>query len=180
MDFFRACGGVITENIMRICLCACLAALLLTVGVQRAGAASADPEDVKRIDASGLITLVAAEKGNIVVVNIFASWCPPCREEIPGLINLRKDFPTDRVTFIGVSVDKEPKALYAYMGEMRINYPVLLAAGDFLQRTGVTAVPQLLVYDHKGDLQINHRGLVQESVLRSALNRLLKNAPQRP
>ncbi|MDR2604840.1 MAG: TlpA family protein disulfide reductase [Desulfovibrio sp.] len=162
---------------MRICLYGCLAALLLALAAPGAAAGPAGPEDVKRIDASGLINLVAAENGKVVVVNIFASWCPPCREEIPGLINLRKDFPADRVTFIGVSVDKEPKALYAYMGEMYINYPVLLAAGDFLQRTGVTAVPQLLVYDRKGDLQINHRGLVQESVLRSALNRLLKNAP---
>ncbi|MDR1686921.1 MAG: redoxin family protein [Desulfovibrio sp.] len=165
---------------MRICLYGCPAALLLTVAVHLAAAGPTGPEDVKRIDASGLINLVAAEKGKIVVVNIFASWCPPCREEIPGLVNLRKDFPADRVTFIGVSVDKEPKALYAYLGEMHINYPVLLAAGDFLQRTGVTAVPQLLVYDHKGDLQINHRGLVQEDVLRSALKRLLENAPQRP
>ncbi|MDR2125036.1 MAG: redoxin family protein [Desulfovibrio sp.] len=165
---------------MRICQYACTAALLLAFAVHPAAAGPAGPEDVKRIDASGLVNLIAAEKGKVVVVNIFASWCPPCREEIPGLINLRKDFSSDKVAFIGVSVDKEPKALHTYMGEMHINYPVLLAAGDFLQRTGVTAVPQLLVYDHKGDLQIKHRGLVQEGVLRSALNRLLKNAPPRP
>ncbi|MDR2668579.1 MAG: TlpA family protein disulfide reductase [Desulfovibrio sp.] len=162
---------------MRICLYSCLAALLLTVAFHRAVAGPSGHEDVKRIDASGLINLVAAENGKVVVVNIFASWCPPCREEIPGLINLRKDFSADKVTFIGVSVDKEPKALYTYLDEMHINYPVLLAAGDFLQRTGVTAVPQLLVYDRKGDLQINHRGLVQEAMLRSALNRLLESAP---
>jgi thiol-disulfide isomerase/thioredoxin len=165
------------EKIMRTCLYGCLAAMLFVFAVQRASAAPADPGDVERIDASGLINLVAAEKGKVVVVNIFASWCPPCREEIPGLVNLRKIFPADGVAFIGVSVDKEPKALYAYMGEMRINYPVRLAVGDFVQRTGVTAVPQLLVYNRKGDLQINHRGLIREDILRSALTRMLGNTP---
>ncbi|MDR1947144.1 MAG: redoxin family protein [Desulfovibrio sp.] len=163
---------------MRTCLRRCLPALLLfIIAAQGASAAPVNLEDIKGIDASGLINLIAVEKGKVVVVNIFASWCPPCREEIPGLVNLRKDFPADRVTFVGISVDKEPKALYAYMGEMHVNYPVLLAEGDFMQRTGVTAVPQLLVYDTKGDLQINHRGLVQEAALRTALNSLLEKKP---
>jgi thiol-disulfide isomerase/thioredoxin len=166
-----------SEKTMRTCLYGCLTAILLMAATQRAAAGPADPEDIERMDASGLLNLVAAEKGKVVVVNIFASWCPPCREEIPGLVNLRKDFPADRVTFVGISVDKEPKALYAYMNEMRVNYPVFLASGDFTQRTRVTAVPQLLVYDGKGELQINHRGLIQEADLRPTLNRLLGNSP---
>jgi thiol-disulfide isomerase/thioredoxin len=146
---------------------------MLCLGAASVQAADIKPGDIPTVDAGDLLKRVAADKGKIIVVNVFASWCPPCRDEIPGLVNLRHSFPEDKVVLLGVSVDKEIKALIAYMKDLRINYPVLLAKGDFIQRVGVTAVPQLLIYNKKGELVVNHRGLVDEPDLKNAVNEIL-------
>ncbi|MDL2207955.1 TlpA family protein disulfide reductase, partial [Desulfovibrio sp. OttesenSCG-928-M16] len=155
---------------------AALFALLLMIclgAVGAPGAAQINPGDIASIDAGELLKQVSQEKGKIFIVNVFASWCPPCRDEIPGLVNVRRAFTEDQVKLLGVSVDKEPKALAAYMKELHINYPVKLAKGDFIQRVGVTAVPQLLIYNKQGELVINHRGLVDEADLKSAITEIL-------
>ncbi|MDR3175049.1 MAG: TlpA family protein disulfide reductase [Desulfovibrio sp.] len=147
-------------------------ALLLWLSLAAAYARAAE---VEKLDASGLIKFVVANRGKVVAVNIFASWCPPCRVEIPGLINIRNNFSRDDVVLLGVSVDKERKALDTYIEEMHINYPVALGVGDFTQRVGVNAVPHLLVYDREGELKVNHKGLVEtddlERILRDMLAR---------
>lgn len=159
----------------RTTLSVLILALILMIGATSAHAASnkVKPGDIPGITGGELLKLVADNKGKVIVVNVFASWCPPCREEIPGLINIRRAFPEDQVLLVGVSVDKEPKALAAYMSEMRINYPVYLGKGDFIPRMKVTAVPQLLIYNKAGDLPVNHRGLVDEADLKRAVSEFL-------
>ena len=150
-----------------------LVAFSLFLAAGAFAATKVNPKDIPTIDAGELFNRVSKEKGKVVVVNVFASWCPPCRDEIPGLVKLRRNFPEDQVVLLGVSVDKEPKALANYMSEMHINYPVLLAKGNFVQRVGVTAVPQLLIYNKEGELVINHRGLVDEEDLNKEVTRIL-------
>lgn len=152
---------------------ALLAALLVLGLLLTGGALAASSKPVPEIDAGGLLKRIADEPGKVVVVNVFASWCPPCREEIPGLIKVRKAFPEKDVVILGISVDKEPKALTNYMSELKITYPVMLAKGDFIERVGVTAVPQLLIYNRKGELVVNHRGLVDEADLSKAIKEIL-------
>jgi thiol-disulfide isomerase/thioredoxin len=136
-------------------------------------AASISPGDIPTIDGNGFFKRITADKGKVVVANVFASWCPPCRDEIPGLINIRRSFPEDQVVLLGVSVDREPKALANYMSEMNINYPVFLGTGDFIQRIKVRAVPQLLIYNKQGELVFNHQGLMDEADIRDAINEIL-------
>ena len=150
-----------------------LAAWLIASLIMVDGAFAASAKSVPEIDAGGLLKRIADESGKVVVVNVFASWCPPCREEIPGLIKVRRAFSEKDVVIIGISVDREPKALANYMGEMKITYPVMLAKGDFVERVGVTAVPQLLIYNRKGELVVNHRGLVDEADLSKAIREIM-------
>lgn len=152
-----------------ILLTAWLALSLITAG----GAFAASSGSVPEIDAGGLLKRIADESGKVVIVNVFASWCPPCREEIPGLIKIRRAFSEKDVVILGISVDREPKALANYMKELKITYPVMLAKGDFVERVGVTAVPQLLIYNKKGELVVNHRGLVDEADLSKAIKEIL-------
>ncbi|MDL2266442.1 TlpA family protein disulfide reductase [Desulfovibrio sp. OttesenSCG-928-G15] len=157
----------------RFFLCLSVLAVILCFGAADCMAASVNPSDIPTVDGAGFFKRVNAEKGKVVVVNVFASWCPPCRDEIPGLVNLRKLMPKDKVEFIGVSVDKEPKALANYMEEMNINYSVLLGKGDFIQRIRVRAVPQLLIYNPQGELVFNHQGLMDEADIRDSINEIL-------
>ena len=153
-------------------LCITLA-LTAALGAAAAQAAPLRVKDIPTIDGGGLFKRISAEKGKLVVVNVFASWCPPCRDEIPGLVNIRRSFSEDQLVLIGVSLDREPKALVNYMGEMRMNYPVLLAEGDFIQRIRVRAVPQLLIYNKQGELVFNHQGLMDEGEIRAKINSVL-------
>lgn len=158
---------------MRRFLTLILLSAMLCLGAAAVQAAEVKPGDISTVDAGDLLKRINANKGKVIVVNVFASWCPPCRDEIPGLVNIRRTFPEDKVIILGVSVDKEIKALTKYMSDLRINYPVLLAKGDFIQRVGVTAVPQLLIYNKTGELVVNHRGLVDEADLKSAVTEIL-------
>jgi thiol-disulfide isomerase/thioredoxin len=143
-------------------------------GLALAAESEISPEDIPTMDAGELLALVAEEKGKVIVVNIFASWCPPCRDEIPVLVNLRREYPADSLLLVGVSVDREPKALANYMSEMRMNYPVYRAKGDFMRRVGVKAVPQLLIYGKSGKLEVNHVGLADEGDLKTNLKEFLE------
>lgn len=156
--------------------------LVLSLGAAEVFAA--EPLSVPSVDVDSLFKRVNAEKGKVVVLNVFASWCPPCRKEIPRLVNLRREFPEDKLAIIGLSVDGEPKALMNYISELRMNYPVLLAARYFTQdfsptnavtgeRVEIAAVPMLLIFNKKGDLVQDHVGLMNEADLRAELNRIL-------
>lgn len=149
--------------------------LLLCLGAASAVAASSTvtDKDIPRVDAAGLFKRITAEKGKVVVVNIFASWCPPCRDEIPGIINIRRSYPQDKVVIIGVSVEQEIQSLINYMNNMRMNYPVLFAKGDFVQRFKVRSVPHLLIYDKKGELAFNIQRAMSEADLKREIDKAL-------
>lgn len=134
--------------------------------------ASVTAKDIPSIEAGDLLKKISEQEGKIVVVNIFASWCPPCLEEIPRLIAVRKEYKEEEVVMWGVSVDKNVSDLVKYMKKLPFNYPVMLGVGDFVRKVGVTAVPQLLIYDKKGELVVNHRGLVDEADLKQSIEEI--------
>jgi len=148
-------------------------ALVFVLGVTSAHTAPINPGDIPTIDGDGFFKRIADDKGKVVVINVFASWCPPCRDEIPGLVNIRRSLPEEQVVLLGISVDREPKALANYMTEMNMNYPVLLATGDFIQRLRVRAVPQILIFNRRGEQAFNHQGFMDEADIRVAINKIL-------
>lgn len=129
--------------------------------------------DIPSVNATDLVKLINKEKGKVVVVNIFASWCPPCREEVPGIVNIRKAFPEKDLALFGVSVDEIPRSLVNFVNNSKINYPVMLAKEDFVEKVGVTAVPHLLIYNKAGELVVNHKGFVGEEELTEGIKKTL-------
>ena len=163
------------QHSLRILACTVCILTCLAVGAAFAAdspAVKMGAGDVKPLDANGLLKIVGSHKGKVVVVNIFASWCPPCKEEVPGLIAMRRNFSPEQLVILGVSVDKTPKALYNFMEELAFTYPVFLAEGNFMEIVGVTAIPQLLIYNKAGELVTNHKGLVEQAELTKAVQEL--------
>ena len=96
-------------------LLACVALLLAPVAARAQG---------QSIGTTPLLDLVAAAKGKVVVLNFFASFCPPCRMEIPGLMKLRSQFSPDEVEIIGISVDNTLTDMDEFARNYDFNYPV--------------------------------------------------------
>ena len=146
--------------------------LLPLVLVALCSAAVAAPV-VEEMGSGELLRRVTAAKGKVVIVNFFASWCPPCLEEIPGLINVRARYSEDKVTLYGISLDENPRQLAAFMSRTPFNYPVWKGKEELQRFFNVSSIPQLLVYDRQGKLVANHVGLVDADELGKFVDTLL-------
>ena len=125
---------------------------------------------------SGETFRLSDHRGEIVVVNFWATWCPPCRKEIPGFIQLQKEFGTEGMTIVGISLDDQGfESVQPYAEEMGINYP-LVVGSDRLTRKygGVRALPTSFVVGPKGTVQYARPGFLPEAELRRQLQPLLK------
>ena len=144
--------------------------LLLTGMPRFAGAA-----EFESFTFGQLQELLAASKGKVVMINFWATWCPPCREEIPGLMNIRNSFGEDKLVLIGASVDEDTDALRAYVEKTRFNYPIKLAAGDLVNAAGVSGIPHMLIFDRQGEVIGNAAGYVPEDALRAFLKKHMES-----
>ena len=146
----------------------CLSLILAASPAQAAGA------QAKALTLPALLDMVKLNKGKVVVVNFFATWCPPCKEEIPGLVALTKAFPADKLAIIGVSVDQDQKLVQPFTKQMKINYPVFFAGKDVVESYGVRTIPHNVIYDVDGQMAANVTGFVTEADLKEYINILLE------
>jgi thiol-disulfide isomerase/thioredoxin len=111
-------------------------------------------------DLSGAAVSVADWNGKVVFVNFWATWCPPCREEIPELIELQKQF-KDRLQIVGISEDDDPaEDVLKFAQQKGINYPVVMSTPELIAAYGgVPALPTTFVLNTQGRVVEKHAGL---------------------
>lgn len=126
-----------------------------------------------QISSQDIIKAVSQAKGKVVVVNFWASWCPPCRQEIPDLIALRKRIPEDKLLMIGVSIDQDPAMFSSFAGKAGFNYPVYLAKADVPQAFSLRSIPRTMVYSPKGEMVKAIEGFVTGPELEKIISKLL-------
>jgi thiol-disulfide isomerase/thioredoxin len=146
-----------------------LSALCLCCMTSFAGAAESSG-----MGAMFLLSEIDRHKGKVVVLNFFATWCAPCREEIPGLVNLRRRYPVDKVAILGLSLDEDQALVPPFVGKYGINYPVKMASVDILRMFNIRSVPHNTVYDAAGRLVANQPGLIAEEDFKAAIDQLLE------
>ena len=114
-------------------------------------------------------------KGKVVFVNFWATWCAPCRREIPDFISFQKQYGGDDFTIVGVSLDEEGFGVVEpYAKEMGINYPLVVDnqnLGDKLG--GIFAVPTTYFVDKKGDIVGRKIGYFSEEQMKKQINKML-------
>jgi cytochrome c biogenesis protein CcmG/thiol:disulfide interchange protein DsbE len=109
---------------------------------------------------SGKITTMDDLKGKVVLVNFWATWCPPCRVEIPEFIKLQEQH-RDRLQIIGISEDEDPEQVREFVKQTGINYPVVMATPELIAAYGgVPALPTTFVVDTEGRVVQRHLGLL--------------------
>ncbi len=97
------------------------------------------------------------QQGRVLLINFWATWCAPCRVEIPDLIALQEELGSEKFDVLGISIDQDdPKYVKEYVESMNINYPVLIDDGEVADGFGgVYALPTTFVVDKTG--KITHR-----------------------
>jgi len=99
--------------------------------------------------------------GKVVLLDFWATWCPPCRKEIPGLIELYDSYRSRGFIVIGVSMDDSTSDIKKFAKRYKMNYPILLGAGrnDLEPAFGQLPLPTAFVIGRDGRICANHDGL---------------------
>ena len=112
--------------------------------------------------------------GKVLLITFFATWCPPCRQEVPTLIQLQTAYESKGFSVIGLSVDKGKKVVAKMIKKEKINYPILMAksktARDF---GGVVGIPISFLVNKQGIIVKRYTGYVQKSLLEKDIKDIL-------
>jgi thiol-disulfide isomerase/thioredoxin len=116
-------------------------------------------------------------RGKVIIVNFWATWCAPCREEIPELIRAQEQLGPRGVQVVGIAIDQVDK-VKPYAAEMRITYPVLvgeLEVMDLARAAGnaLGGLPYTVVLDRKGEIARTELGGVSQAKLEDMVRPLL-------
>ena len=126
-------------------------------------------------DMNGVDVQLAAFKGKIILLNFWATWCGPCRAEIPSLVELQHQYADDLVV-LGLSVDDTAEKLLPYAAEFKMNYPVLVGNGreDVQEAFGpLYGIPVSVIIGRDGRIAKKHSGIATKEQFEREIKTLL-------
>jgi thiol-disulfide isomerase/thioredoxin len=141
-------------------------------------AGKAAPLNFTLKDMNGVDVKLASFKGKPIVMNFWATWCGPCRAEIPSLVELNKQYGEagKDVVILGISVDDPIEKLKPYASQMHMNYPVLVGAGrdDVQDAFGpLWGIPVTVFIDRDGKIAKKHSGIASKEQFEQEIKALL-------
>ena len=136
--------------------------------------ATLQAKEISSISPAQLEDMIANNKGNVLIVDFFATWCPPCRQEIPGFVDLQKKYGAKGLAIVGVSVDEGPVSVVEnFAQELGINYTLYQGTGDMSRKYRIRAIPTTYVFDKAGKKVKTHIGYVSEEEFEKQITALL-------
>jgi peroxiredoxin len=147
-----------------------------------AGGAKQAVPDFSLPNLQGKRVAFSSFQGKVVLLDFWATWCPPCRKEIPLLNELFREFEKDGMMVIGIAVDRDgPEAVRKFVRENKIPYPILLGSKEVVEAFGnvpgvggpITGSPMLFVIDRHGSVCKRFLGLTGKEVLQREIRKLL-------
>ena len=141
-------------------------------------AGKAAPLNFTLKDMNGVDVKLASFKGKPIVLNFWATWCGPCRAEIPSLVELQKQYAADGkdVVILGISVDDPVDKLKPYASQMKMNYPVLVGNGreDVQDAFGpLWGIPVTVFVGRDGNIALKHSGIATKEQFEQEIKSLL-------
>jgi peroxiredoxin len=145
------------SSLVRSCLLAGTIAIGATFAV--AGDVSGPATEFSLSSLAGQSVALSQFKGNVVLVNFWATWCGPCQQEMPLLDQMYKKYKPAGFTLLGVNVDKEAPAVKELLARKPVSFPVLLDPENAVSRAyHVADMPSSVIIDRKGNVRYVHRG----------------------
>ena len=131
--------------------------------------------DFKLTDLDGKKITLSDYEGKVLFVNFWATWCPPCRQEIPGFIKAYEKYKDDGLVILGVAVSDKEKTVKAYVDRFEISYPVAMGDMKIIRdyEPG-NAIPSTIVVDREGNIFHKHVGFMEQSQVEKIFKDLSK------
>ena len=157
-----------------VALAACTTQIPEGKDVRLVGVRNKAPEFSLR-GADGAPVHLADYKGKVVLVNFWATWCGPCKVEIPWFVEFQRTYKDRGFTVLGVSMDEDGwDAVKPYVARRKINYPTVLATESLrMMYGGVSSLPTTFIVDKDGRIAATHVGLVNKTTYQRAIEQLL-------
>ena len=116
-------------------------------------------------------------QGKVVAINFWATWCPPCLEEIPHFVELQKQYGNEGLQFVGVAMEHADE-VHAFLLEFEMNYPSLIGGDQVIKLAkklgnDIGALPYTVILDRQGKIAFIRRGALSKSDAESVIQRLL-------
>lgn len=125
-------------------------------------------------DPSGGDVNLADYKGKVVLLNFWGTWCPPCRTEIPGFIELQETYRDRGFVIVGVAVEDTPEAVRAYAADVKINYPLAMVQDDVDAAYGpMYGLPVSFIIARDGSICRKHLGELSKERAEQEIKALL-------
>ena len=123
--------------------------------------------DFSLLDGDGQQRQISEWQGKILVLNFWATWCAPCRAEIPAFVELQQQYKNDGLQFIGIAL-QEAEEIRDFLQEFNVNYPSLVGSGDVIKvakqlGNDIGALPYTVFIDRNGTISFTHRGPLLKS-----------------
>jgi peroxiredoxin len=126
-------------------------------------------------DINGKNVALSAYKGQVILLDFWATWCPPCRKEIPGFIELYSTYKSRGLVVLGVSMDESVSDITPFVKQLTINYPILIGyeRPDIEKAFGPIPLPTSFVIARDGRICGKHTGFVSKDQFEREIKALL-------
>lgn len=127
-------------------------------------------------DMHGQDVVLSRFKGKVLVLDFWATWCEPCKVEIPAFVDFQEKYGKDGLQMVGISIDDTPAQLEPYVKDMKMNYPVLVGKDrdDVQDAFGpLVGIPVTVVISRDGKVCASHAGLTGRDAFEQEIKALL-------
>jgi len=131
---------------------------------------------VRQVKLHELLDIIAASHGKVVLVNFFAAFCGPCRQEIPELKRMRKEIPEKDLVILGVAIDEKKSEAERIINSLGIRdaYPAYYGGDEIARAYRIDAIPFNVIYNRDGHIEVSEAGYVPNAELKQFIMTLIR------